>query len=211
MGFVLNQDIKDSGGKYWRAGTTLDIDVMLPVGTTFNFPFIMPAGLSLSDRFTPREDETELQNDKLYLTSTFWDGPKTVTCTFPCIIVFPPWTTTTTWAPAPYTLISSGVTTTVPIPPFTSELIKFKSTTISSTSESDSSQTLLPIPLPKPLCVKVVLPILGQIQVGICPPKLDPFPPAINIPTVTVVKGTVPGPTPVANEKSKEQKEQVRT
>jgi hypothetical protein len=210
-GFVPNQQVIDLDGRRYPAGVPLPQEIIVPRGTRFLFPFIIPPGLSLSNRFSdgdPEPDEDDDDNGVLYITSTFWEGPPpyTVTCDPPCTLVFPPSTTSTTWTPPPFVTTTNGQSATITPPVVTTNDIRISKETVST--GPPPIKTIFPVPAPKPLCITVTLPILGTITFGLCPPDINPFPPPI--PPVTVIPvppGGKPGPTNAGNEPSEEQEE----
>ncbi|KAK6535009.1 hypothetical protein TWF281_006307 [Arthrobotrys megalospora] len=208
-GFIPNQPVTSSGGIIYPAGQPLPDEVVISVGYIFPFPFDIPRGYRFSDRYTilsddelGEDDGEDIYKKVLYITSTFWNptAPKTIRCSYPCTIVFPPMTSTTTWTPLPRTTTYSGTITTFQPPPITSVKIRVSKTTVTSEEGSSSTKTILPILAPVPLCilVRITLPIIGTITISICPPSLNPFPP-INIPippvTIIPVPPGPPGPT----------------
>lgn len=183
-GFIPNQEVTGADGIIYPAGKPLPGEVLVPIGTTFPVPFLIPPGLPLSDTWT----DDWRNNDTIFLPATFWDQAHTVTCNDPCAIIFPPSTTITTWTPSVITYVTKSTTTSTTIPPYTTQSITISRTKVSRTQPT---QTIHPKPGQKPYCFKI--PIIGRL---LCPPKLDPFPPPI--PPVTLVPvppGGKPGPT----------------
>lgn len=201
-GFVPNQEVTSAGGTIFPAGKPLPREVLVPIGTIFPFPFIIPPGLPLSDTWSDSHDNG---NNTLYLPDGFWDGSRTITCSFPCAIVFPPITTRSTWTPPPIPVRTKSTTTTTIIPPFTTGRIKVSRTVVSS----KASQTIFPTPGPKPMCFKLPL-----LKIKLCPPAIQPFPPPVPpVVVIPVPPGGKPGPTtpddePTEDEKQEEEEEE---
>ncbi|KAK3296411.1 pectate lyase superfamily protein-domain-containing protein [Chaetomium fimeti] len=214
QGFAPNQPVTDANtGITYPAGQPLEDEVTIDGGTTFPFPFSIPAGQPFSDTFTPDEfkddDDDDEDNNILYITSDFWDQPHTVFCHYPCTLIFPPWTITTTFTPPPFTTTVSGTVFSTTPPPQTTEKLKIKKTTVRSTEGSSPTHVISPITRPDPICIRFTIPILGiTIQFGFCPPKVEPLPP---IPQVTIKPpppGTKSGPININNEPTSEQWEE---
>lgn len=68
-GFVFNQEFTAPNGVVYRAGSTLRWEIIIPSGTSFAYDFKLPAGSSLSNTYTPGEEESD---DLLYIKSDFW-------------------------------------------------------------------------------------------------------------------------------------------
>lgn len=209
-GFVPNLPVTDNGGFLWPAGKPLPHEVEIPAGSSFPFPFVVPAGLPFSDTYTPDDNKDSDNNGTLYIISDFWDRDHTVSCLYPCTIVFPPSVTTTTWTPPPITTTVSGQTITFTIDVQTTEKVRISKTTVTSDQGSQPTKTILPLPALKPLCIDFTIPIVNiHVKFGLCPPDLSPFPPPI--PPVTIVPvppGGKSGPTNEPNEPSEDQKEE---
>ncbi|KAG7117994.1 Glucan 1 like protein [Verticillium longisporum] len=209
-GFVPNQPIVDTSGKEWQAGVPLTQEVEVPAGTVFTFPLIVPAGLPFSDKYTPEENQDDDDSGALYLPSDFWEGEHTVSCRYPCTIVYPPSATTTTWIPPPLTTVVSSQTITFTVEKQTTEKVHISKTTVRTESGSQPTVIVAPVPAPKPLCISYTIPIVNiKVKFGLCPPDLKPFPPPI--PKVTIIPvppGGKPGPTTPGNKPSEEQEEQ---
>ncbi|KAK5654488.1 hypothetical protein OQA88_7116 [Cercophora sp. LCS_1] len=171
-------------------------EVIIDTDTSFPFPFNIPAGQPFSDTFTPDEYKDDDTNGTLYIISDFWDRGHTVFCNYPCTLMFPPYTTTSTWTPTPFTTVVSETEFTTIFPPITTQKIKISKTTVQSTENSSPTKTISPVPGLDPICITITIPIIGiTITIGLCPPKIEPFPPPI--PAVTIIPpppGTQPGP-----------------
>ncbi|KAL4937116.1 hypothetical protein BDV06DRAFT_227257 [Aspergillus oleicola] len=211
-GFRVNQDVVESTNVKWSAGETIPWEIIIPRGTRFKFPFEIPPGLQLSDTASEEfadDDDDQGTDGVLYIISDFWERPHTVSCHFPCTMMFPPITTTSTWTPPPFTTSTDGETETITPPVHTTQKIRISKHTVQSSTDSPPTKTIGPTPGPDPLCVKMSVPVLGDIQVGICPPSIDPFPP--DVPDVTIVPvppGGKPGPTNPANKPSEDQEDE---
>ncbi|KAJ6790315.1 hypothetical protein PWT90_11148 [Aphanocladium album] len=201
-GFIPNQPVTDKNGATFAAGQPLSQEILVPIGAIFPVPFLIPPGLPLSDTWSP-DARNNTGNRTLYLIPGFWNGPHTIKCQFPCTIVFPPMTTSTSWSPPPITIGSDPTKTTTTIPPYTTELIKISRTTV-ETQKSQPTQTIYPKPGRKPLCFK--LPI---VKIRICPPAFKVFPPPV--PPVTILPippGGKPEPTNTNNEPTPEEEQE---
>ncbi|KAH9223997.1 pectate lyase superfamily protein-domain-containing protein [Leptodontidium sp. 2 PMI_412] len=214
-GFVPNQEITGKDSQVYPAGVPLPGTVILPSGTIFLFPFVIPPGLGLSNTYTPSATGDDEDGDlTMYIITTFWEGPHTVSCSYPCTLLFPPSTTRSTWTPRPITTSRDGVTETITLPVQTVLSIRISKTTVTSSEGSSPTKIIFPVPAPRPLCFKITLPFLGTITIGFCPPKINPFPPPI--PEVTVIPvppGKKPGPTtknnkPAAEHEQEEEEEE---
>ncbi|EEY19831.1 glucan 1,3-beta-glucosidase [Verticillium alfalfae VaMs.102] len=209
-GFVPNQPIVDTAGKEWQAGVPLTQEVEVPAGTVFTFPLIVPAGLPFSDKYTPEENQDDDDSGALYLPADFWEGEHTVSCRYPCTIVYPPSATTTTWIPPPLTTVVSSQTITFTVEKQTTEKVHISKTTVKTESGSQPTVIVAPVPAPKPLCISYTIPVVNiKVKFGLCPPDLKPFPPPI--PKVTIIPvppGGKPGPTTPGNKPSEEQEQQ---
>lgn len=199
QGFIPNQPITDDqSGIMYGPGAPLPKEVIIGTGTAFPVPFNIPAGQPFSDTFTPHEYKDDGSNATLYIVSDFWEKPHTVFCNYPCTLVFPPYTTTSTWTPTPLTTVVSETEFTTVFPPVTTQKIKISKTTVQTTESSSPTIIIAPIINPKPICITGTIPILDiTVKIGMCPPVIDPFPPIIPIPVVTIKPpppGTLPGP-----------------
>ncbi|KAL2784674.1 hypothetical protein BJX66DRAFT_348146 [Aspergillus keveii] len=180
-GFRVNQDVYDSSNIKWSAGQTIPWEIIIPRGTRFPFPFEIPAGLELSD--TASDSYTEDEDDGgadgvLYIISDFWERPHTVSCFFPCTLMFPPIATTSTWTPGTFVTSHDGETATVSPPIQTTQKIRISKETVESNTGSPPTKTIDPVPAPTPLCIKLTIPILGDIQFGLFPDvTIIPVPP----------------------------------
>lgn len=173
---------------------------MIPIGTIFPVPFDIQSGLPLSNTWSP-EARNDTSNGTLYIAADFWDRDHTVSCTFPCAILFPPFITTTTWFPPPITYTTLGKTISTTVPPHTTEQIRISRTTVESRKPT---QTISPSPAKRPLCFTLPL-----THVRICPPDLLPFPPPIPVVTIIPVPpGGKPGPTNVNNQPTPDQEQE---
>lgn len=205
-GFVPNQPIPASDGSVYPPGQPLPREILIPIGTTFPIPLLVPPGLPLSNTWSPEADgDYDNGNGTLYLVPDFWDGPRSVWCSYPCTLVFPPITSTTTWTPPVITYKTDKSSASTTIPPYTTELIRISRTTVERRNQptSTAAHIILPLPHPKPLCFRLPL-----IRVKICPPKLRPFPPPV--PPVTIIPippGTKPEPTNKDNKATPEEEE----
>lgn len=200
-GFVPNQPVTASDGTVYLPGQPLPREILIPIGTTFPVPLIIPPGLPLSNTWSPVTNGTG--NGTLYLTGDFWNGPHSVWCSYPCTLVFPPITSTTTWTPPPITYKTKAATTSTILPPLTTELIRISKTTVTRQQPAKATHIIFPKPHPRPMCIR--LPI---IRIMICPPKLKPFPPPV--PTVTIIPippGGKPGPTTEDNRPTQEEEQ----
>ena len=216
-GFIPNQVIPDITGTSWPAGVPIPQQVIVPAWTSFPFPFLIPPGLPLSDTFTPwapdsgDDNGSDGSNNTMYIITTFWEqAENTVYCTFPCTILFPPLTSTTTWTPVPFWLTVSGSSTFVQPPIQTTQLVRLSKTTVQSSQGSGPTLVISPLPALKPLCFTITIPFIGTIKIGFCPPEWSPFPPTIKIPTVTILPippGGNTGPVNPGNSRSPEQTE----
>ncbi|KAM0279315.1 hypothetical protein ACHAQH_004662 [Verticillium albo-atrum] len=209
-GFVPNQPIVDQFGKEWPAGAPLPQEVEVPPGTTFVFPLIVPGGLPFSDKFTPEENKDSDDNGVLYLPADFWEGEHTVSCKYPCTIVYPPSATTTTWIPPPRTTVISSQTITFTVEKQTTEKVHVSKATFRTESGSQPTVIVAPVPASKPLCISYTIPIVNiKVKFGLCPPDLKPFPPPIpQVAIIPVPPGGKPGPTTPGNKPSEEQEQQ---
>ncbi|KAL2060471.1 hypothetical protein VTL71DRAFT_9502 [Oculimacula yallundae] len=210
VGFTPNQEVIGTDGQKHAPSQPFTEQVVVSAGTIFLFPFVIPPGLSLSNLYTPGADDSG-DDYTMYIITTFWEGPHTVSCSYPCTVLFPPLVVTSTWTPRPFVTSKDGQTETVTIPVQTTQRIRISKTTIKSSDGSSPTKVIFPIPAPKPLCIKITLPILGTITFGLCPPKLDPFPP--KIPDVTIIPvppGKKPGPTMYKNVPSQDHKDEEK-
>lgn len=178
-GFVPNQPLQDEEGVRWPAGKPLPREIVIPRATTFPFPFLVPNGLPLSDKWSPTAEGQS--NGTLYIIPNFWDGDHSVRCQYPCTILFPPATKITTWTPPPFTFSTTGWTTTVTPPVITTALIRISKLTVTSDPGSPATKVVAPVPGPKPLCIPIYI-IITTIY--ICPPALFPFPPPLPMVTI---------------------------
>lgn len=211
-GFVPDQEIVDSSGGYHGAGTPLAKEITISQGSIFQYRFGIPPGLLLvgGEEHDNYEEESE-SNDgtvTLYIVSTFWQtpGPYSASCNSPCKLVFPPLTKTTTWTPPPFVTTLGASSTSVILPPYTTQKIQLTPVVIESTTGASPTKVIKPLPGLKPLCITVTLPILGTITFGLCPPNIQPFPPPV--PFVTIFPpppGIKPGPTNVENRPTPDQ------
>lgn len=202
-GFIPNQQVMAADETVYTGGQPLPREILIPIGTIFPIPFIIPPGLPLSNTWSPVLSEDK--NGTLYLVGDFWSGNHSVFCSYPCTLVFPPLTTSTTWTPPIITYQIQSTTTSTIIPPYTTELIRVSKTTVQRELPAKATHTIDPKPHPKPLCFR--LPLIG---IRLCPPELKPFPPPV--PTVTIIPippGGKPGPTAPGNRPTPEE-EQVR-
>ena len=209
-GFRLNQQVVDSSSATWSAGDTLPWEIIIPMGYIFSFPFEIPPGLVLSDTSSGvyADDDDDRTDGVLYITDDFWEGPHTVSCSYPCTLLYPPITTTTTWTPSTFVTSSGSKSATITPPVQTTEKIRIYKQTVSSEKDSEPTKVTGPVPAPDPLCVQVTVPVLGTIRFGLCPPQIKPYPP--DVPKVTVKPvppGGKPGPTNPANKPSDDQKD----
>lgn len=211
VGFIPNQIVTDSeSGVMYGPGAPIAEEVTVADGTRFPFPFNIPAGQPFSDAFTPDVYKDDDFNSTLYIISDFWDRPHTVFWNYPCTLVFPPFTTTSTWTPTPVTTVVSQTTVSTIFPPISTQKIKISKTTVQTTEGSSPTQTVLPVPMPTPLCIEITIPILEiTVTFGLCPPKIEPFPPPIPVVTLRPPPpGTLPGPINPGNVPTPEQLEE---
>ncbi|PGH10677.1 hypothetical protein AJ80_07433 [Polytolypa hystricis UAMH7299] len=210
-GFTPNQEMTDARGLQFPSGVPLPEEIIIPRGTRFSSPLVMPRGMGLSNTFTDPEtiDDDDDDDDIIYITSTFWDGPHTVSCSPPCTLLFPPTTTTSTWTPPPFTTTVSGTTTIVNPPVQTTQQIRISKETVNSETGSPATKTIFPTPAPAPLCIEITLPIVGTLTFGLCPPDINPFPPPVpSVVVVPVPPDGKSGPTNPGNQPSEEQEEE---
>jgi hypothetical protein len=203
-GFIPNQAVTADDGIVYPAGKPLDKEIIVPIGTIFPVPFSIPKGFPLSNTWSPDpEDDSEEDGSLIYLPGDFWTGPFSVSCSFPCTLVFPPVTTTTSWDPPPFVATASGVTTTVDPPLYTTQLIRVSKTTVTSAAGSSPTKTIQPEPADKPMCFTLDLII---IKIEICPPKLDiSLPPLPKVSIGPLPPGGKPGPTTQNNKPTPDQ------
>lgn len=207
-GFRLNQQITDSNSVTWDAGQTVPWEIIIPQEYEFVFPFKIPPGLVLSDTSSGvyADQDDDRKDGVLYIVSDFWERPHTVSCSYPCTMMFPPIEASTTWTPSPFVTTVGTTSTTVTPPVQTTEKRRIYKETLTSEEDSAPTKVISPRPAPDPLCVEVTAPILGTIHFDLCPPQIKPFPP--EVPGVTVVPvspGKNPGPTNPANKPSEDQ------
>ncbi|KAJ5442294.1 Peptidoglycan-binding Lysin subgroup [Penicillium cf. griseofulvum] len=210
-GFRPNQQIVDATSATWGAGSTLPWEIVIPMGYEFPFPFEIPPGLGLSDTSSGiyADNDDDRTNGVLYIVDDFWDGPHTVSCSYPCTLLFPPITTTTTWTPSTFVTTSGSESATITPPVQTTEKIRIYKHTVTSDKDSEPTKIIGPVPAPDPLCVEVTVPVLGTIRFGLCPPQIKPYPPSIPKVTVKPVPpGKKPGPINIENKPSDDQKEE---
>ncbi|KAJ3493593.1 hypothetical protein NLG97_g4634 [Lecanicillium saksenae] len=199
-GFQPNQRIIGSDGIEYEAGKPLPREVLIPIGTIFPAPFMIPPGLPLSNTWSPEARDGNT-NGTLYIISDFWDQQHTVSCLFPCTLLFPPLPTRTTWTVPVITYDEDSREKTTTVPPYTTQKIRISRTTVLA---GQPTQIIKPKPAKKPLCF--IIPI---INIRICPPDLRPFPPPI--PDVTIIPippGGKPGPTNAGNRPSPEEEQE---
>lgn len=143
--------------------------------------------------------------DLVWVDPAIWNTDKpTVTCNFPCTVVLPPWTKTTTMMPYPLvTITESGFTTTVTRPPMTVSVIWISTLVIGGGNTPTSSN------LPATLSTDVTLyttPVWPSFTLVITPGVTittsapGPPPPPLSeitrvIPSITFVSGLPPRPT----------------
>jgi hypothetical protein len=187
-GFVPNQPFHDEELVIWPAGKPITREVVIPGQSGFPLPFVIPNGLPLSNKWSPT---TENQgNGTLYIIPGFWNSQHTARCQYPCTMLFPPVTKTTTWIPPPATFSTTGWTTTVTPP---------------SDPGSQATKVVAPVPAVKPLCIPVNV---VTTTIYIFPPDINPFPPVIPMVTIgPVPPGGRPEPVSNPNKPSPEQQQ----
>ncbi len=133
-GFVPSQQITDVNDRVYLPAIPLPNEVIIPSGTSFLFDFKIPPGASLSDAYPPGEGDDD-NNELMYITSTFWDGPHTVSCSYPCRFLLPPFTTRSTWTPTPFRTTIGTTSATVSPPVQETQPIRISAITVTSDSK----------------------------------------------------------------------------
>lgn len=207
-GFIPNQTFQDNNGVTHPANTPLESETVIPVGTIFDIPFEIPAGLRLSSRASWDGSISDITTVKMYIITTFWEQEHlTVTCSYPCTFLLPPYPVITTWTPPLITTTIDGTSYTVTPPVMTTEKIRIPEMTVTSEAGSSPTKTVRP-GSGGPMCPHITIHLLLiDITFQLCPPSPVPFP---TIPLVTIVPvppGGAPGPTNPANKPSQDQED----
>ncbi|KAK0746794.1 pectate lyase superfamily protein-domain-containing protein [Schizothecium vesticola] len=165
IGFVPNQPITGEDGVTYPADKALQGEVVIPQGTVFSEPFLIPGGQPLR---TGEDGDDAREGDMIWIDPRIWDesNPVVVCSDFPCTLQFPPWLSATSTLDYPLVTVTSGSTwsTTITRRPITITEWVFEPITVtpppgwnptpigslSSSTSSSSSTTVLFVIIPIP-------------------------------------------------------------